>query len=115
MDELTPDVKLVAACGLYCGACRAHLRGRCPGCRDNAKATWCKIRTCVIERGFSSCAECADHPDPKTCAKFDNFISRVIGFVLRSNRAACIAQIRDVGLAGHAERMAKARRPSIRR
>ncbi len=115
MDELTPDVTLVAACGLYCGACRAHLHGRCPGCRDNAKATWCKIRTCTLERGYSSCAECADHPDPKTCAKFDNFVSRVIGFVLRSNRAACIAHIRELGLEGYAGRMARDRRQTIRR
>jgi hypothetical protein len=115
MAEPTPDAKLVAACGLYCGACRAHLRGRCPGCRDNVKATWCKIRECVLGHGWSSCAECADHPDPKSCPKFDNVISRIIGFVLRSNRAACIAQIREVGLEGHAERMARERRQSIRR
>lgn len=27
--ELTADSRLVARCGLYCGACRAYLKGRC--------------------------------------------------------------------------------------
>ena len=43
MKEIVADPKLVAYCGLYCGACGAYLRGRCPGCIENYKATWCKV------------------------------------------------------------------------
>jgi len=32
MKEIIADEKLVAKCGLYCGACGAYLKGRCPGC-----------------------------------------------------------------------------------
>ena len=114
MKTIVADPKFVAYCGLYCGACRGHLRGACPGCQGNAKASWCKVRTCNMERRHASCAECADFPDVKECRKFDNVFSRVIGFVLRSDRAACIAQIRDAGLQRHAERMAALGRQSLR-
>jgi hypothetical protein len=49
------------------------------------------------------------------CNKFNNFISRLVGFVLRSDRGACILQIREKGLLGHAEDMAVNRRQTIRR
>jgi len=115
MPDLVPDPGLVARCGLYCGACRSHLSGRCPGCRQNAKATWCTVRACCADRGFASCAECADFPDPRACPKFNNFMARLFGVVFRSNRAACIAQIRNLGLEGHARAMAAARTSSLRR
>lgn len=109
------DVGMVAYCGLYCGACRSHLKGRCPGCHDNAKAKWCTVRTCCIERSYKSCAECADLADPMACGKYNNFIARVFGFIFRSNRAACIAQIKALGLEGHADAMAKEGKQTIRR
>ncbi len=114
MKEIVADPKLVAFCGLYCGACGTYLKGRCPGCRDNEKASWCKVRTCCLETGYSSCADCTKFPDPKDCGKFHNFISIVIGFVLRSDRRACITQIRQKGIEGHAEDMAATRRQTIR-
>ena len=44
MENLTyqPDAAYVAACGLYCGACRKFVKGQCPGCWENKKADWCK-------------------------------------------------------------------------
>ena len=48
--SIAVNADLVASCGLYCGACRAHLAGKCAGCRENAKATWCKIRSCCAEK-----------------------------------------------------------------
>ena len=98
MSEIVSEPKMVAYRGLYCGACRSHTKGRCPGCHDNAKATWCKIRTCCMEKGYASCADCKDFADPMACAKYNNLISKVFGFVFRSNRAACIAQIKELGL-----------------
>jgi len=113
-----PDVQalpeLVARCGLYCGACRSYLNGKCKGCEQNAKASWCKVRSCCNERLIKTCAECADFPNPRDCGKYDNFLSRIVGFVLRSDRAACIAQIKQVGLEGHARIMAEKRIQTIR-
>lgn len=109
------DTKLVAACGLYCGACRSYLKGNCPGCRENTKATWCGVRTCNLERRTSSCAECAEHPDPTTCKKFHNPVSQIFGFVFNSNRPACIRQIKEKGLEGHVQAMVASGRQSISR
>jgi hypothetical protein len=115
MKEIATDARLVGACGLYCGACGAYRRGRCPGCRENAKAAWCKVRTCCREKGYASCADCAGFPDATACGKFNNVMSRVFGFLFRSDRAACIRQIRQMGLQGHAETMARAGRHSMPR
>jgi hypothetical protein len=116
MDKpIVADVNLVAACGLYCGACKAYLSGRCPGCAKNDKATWCKVRSCTKAQGFSTCAQCQEHSNPMDCGKYNNIFSKVIGFVLRSNRAACIEQIKSHGLEGHAKTMAESRKQTIRR
>jgi hypothetical protein len=114
MKEIVSDSGLVAYCGLYCGACGAYRRDRCPGCHGNEKATWCKVRSCCQGQQFASCADCQQFPDPKECRKFNNLISRLCGLVFRSDRAACIRQIRDMGLQGHADKMAQAGRQSIR-
>ena len=58
MKQIDADVRKIAACGLYCGACRKHLAGKCNGCRLNERAKWCKIRTCCMANGFDTCAEC---------------------------------------------------------
>ena len=106
MPEVLADAGSIACCGLYCGACGAFLKGRCKGCRGNTRAGWCKVRSCCLERGYGSCAQCADHADPATCAKFDNPIARVFGFLLRSDRRACILKLREVGPEGFAAFMA---------
>jgi hypothetical protein len=115
MKEIVADTNLVAYCGLYCGACRSHLRGTCPGCRKNDKATWCGVRTCCLNASYASCADCATFPDPQGCKKFNNFIAKAFGLLFRSDRRACIAQIRALGLPGHAEDMARNKRHTIRR
>jgi len=115
MSVIRGDAELVAYCGLYCGACKAFLAEKCRGCRENAKATWCKVRSCCIDKQIRTCGECAEFPDPQACAKFDNFISRIFGFIFRSDRAACIAQIKRIGLEGHAAAMAESRSHTIKR
>jgi len=115
MNEIVVNRALVAACGLYCGACGAYRKGRCPGCKENIKAKWCKIRTCCSQRSFTSCAECKEFPDPNDCAKFNNMIGRILGVVLNSNRRACILKIRELGLDGFAAHMAKTGRPTLPR
>ena len=115
MNQIVADAKLVAYCGLYCGACRAYLTGRCPGCHENQKASWCKVRTCCATNAYASCADCKQHGDPRDCKMFNNIISKLFGLIFRSDRAACIRQIKDLGLQGHAENMARSRRQSIKR
>ena len=115
MRKIVSDTSLVAYCGLYCGACRAYLKERCPGCHENRKATWCGVRSCCMEHNYASCADCADFTDAMDCKKFNNLIAKLFGLIFRSNRGACIAQIRTLGLQGHADNMAENRRQTIKR
>ncbi|HSA32717.1 MAG TPA: DUF3795 domain-containing protein [bacterium] len=115
MKEIVADKALVARCGLYCGACRSYLAEKCPGCDANEKASWCGIRKCTKERGIASCADCKDFAEVNDCRKFNNFISKVIGFVLRSNRRACIEAIRKNGYEVYATTMATTQRQTIKR
>jgi hypothetical protein len=115
MRQIVADKNLIARCGLYCGACRRYLREQCPGCHENAKAGWCKVRTCCIDRQYASCADCSEHTDPMACGKFNNVISRLFGFVFRSDRAACVAAIRQNGPEAFASDMARRRTPSMPR
>ena len=115
MAESSGDAKLVACCGLYCGACRSYRRGRCPGCAGNEKATWCPVRTCCRRQEFASCAQCGTVDDVAQCSRFNTLIARVFGLIFNSNRCACIAQIKALGLEGHAQAMARAGRPSLPR
>ena len=115
MKDIKKDSSLVAFCGLYCGSCPAWLKNKCPGCRENVKATWCKIRTCCADNKYMTCADCKSYKDVNECRLFNNFISKVFAFVFRSNRKACITQIREKGIDRHAEIMAMAKSHSLRR
>lgn len=113
--EFGPDPHLVAACGLYCGACPSYLHGKCPGCAGNAKATWCGVRNCSLDEEIDTCAQCKKYDDPKKCDRFHNFISRIIGFFLNSNRAACIARIKEIGREAYAKEMAEKKQQTLPR
>lgn len=115
MKDIISNTDLVAYCGLYCGACSRYLKDSCPGCHANEKATWCKVRSCCMEHHYSSCAECTEFGDARACKKFNNPISKVIGFVLRSDRPACITQIKSLGIQGHADTMTKQKIHAIKR
>jgi len=115
MKPIVTDAQLVSYCGLYCAACQAYRRDRCPGCHENPKASWCKVRTCCIENGYSTCAACTTTPEPRDCKKYHNLIARLFGLIFRSDRRACILQIREKGLDAHAEIMAARQKPSMPR
>ncbi|MEW6111396.1 MAG: DUF3795 domain-containing protein [Thermodesulfobacteriota bacterium] len=115
MREIVSNPGLVAYCGLYCGACRAYLKEGCPGCHDNQKASWCKIRSCCIDEGLATCVDCKQFSDPNDCKKFNNVVAKVFSLLFRSNRAACLRQVRDLGIQGHADNMSELKRPTIRR
>ena len=115
MKEIIADNTLVSTCGLYCGSCPKYLKDKCPGCEANEKASWCKIRSCCLEYGYSSCADCKEYADVMECNKFNNFFSRMIGFILRSDREAGIKMIKEKGYEGFASYMAENRLIAIRR
>ena len=115
MKTITSDPNLVAYCGLYCGSCRSYLKESCPGCHENKKASWCEIRTCCMKNDYKSCADCKEFQDPKDCKKYNNFISKIIGFVLHSDRSACIKQIKNVGLESHAQIMSSEKKSTIKK
>ena len=114
MKGVTASAELVAHCGLYCGACRSYRKGRCPGCHDNEKATWCKVRACCQDDSYATCADCGEFAEPRDCRKFHNLFSRIIGFVLRSDRRACILRIREIGPDAFAAEMADKKAQTIR-
>lgn len=115
MKEICSNPDLVARCGLYCGACGAYRRGRCPGCHEKEKASWCKVRSCCLDHDYTTCADCREFSDPNECKKFNNLIAKFFGLVFRSDRAGCIRQIRETGVSSHADEMTKQKRPSIKR
>jgi hypothetical protein len=108
------DVKLVAACGLYCGSCGKYLNSKCPGCKENKKASWCGVRSCVLENSYASCGDCAKI-ELKDCKKFNNFIGKVFGFIFNSDRAACINKIKESGYDKFAKEMTETNRMTIKR
>lgn len=105
---------IVAACGLYCGACRKHIQGNCPGCSGNEKAQWCKIRACCREHVYRSCADCPGETYT-TCKKFNNLIGKVFALLFRSDRPACIARIKTVGYEQYAKEMHETKRQTIKK
>lgn len=113
MKDIEANKELIAACGLYCGACRKYLSDKCPGCHNNEKASWCKIRSCAIGNGYHSCAEC--HKDVSECKIYSNFIGKIFAFLFRSDRPACIRYIRKHGEQAFAEEMTKRKCQTIKR
>lgn len=98
MENDAEDV-IVAYCGLVCSECGAYTRGRCQGCHsDKPMYRGCKVKPCAIERNCSTCAACEDFPDLRKCRKLNNVISKVFGFIFRSNRIANLDRIRQIGL-----------------
>jgi len=114
MKEIKEDKSLIAACGLYCGACRLYLSGKCFGCKENVKAAWCKVRTCCKENSFASCADCKSI-ELKDCKKFNNFFAKIFGLIFNSNRAACISRIKEIGYDSYAKEMTEKRVMTIKR
>ena len=98
-------VQLVSACGLYCGACSKYNKGKCPGCVDNEKAAWCKIRICIHEKNITTCTECTEFEDVNECKKFNTIFAKFFAFVFRSDRKASLKRIAEIGLDGYALEM----------
>ena len=94
--------QLVSYCGLYCGACSAYQKGTCMGCKGDSPNCGigyrkCKVRPCCIEKGYSTCAECKEHPSVQKCKDFNPMLMRVGCFVTRTSRAKGIEMIQEKG------------------
>ena len=113
MDEIKTDKQAIGSCGLYCGACRKYRMGKCPGCQKNEKATWCKIRRCCMEKGFHTCAEC--EKDIRECRLYTNLASKFFALVFRSDRPACIRNIREHGEQAYAKEMTRLGQQTMKR
>lgn len=111
---ITANPEMIAFCGLYCGSCGSFLKGKCPGCRESAKNTWCAIKKCCTENNFKTCADC-NISAVRECKKYNSLISKVIGLVLNSDRAACIERIKEKGTDAFATEMATNRMQTIKR
>jgi len=85
-ENLNPDKRLTAVCGLFCPACSifigthedparlqkmAEQRGlpvdevKCYGCRSDKRYPYCatcKMFVCASAKGLDFCGECADYP-----------------------------------------------------
>lgn len=114
MKQIIADKNLVAFCGLYCGACKKYLEERCPGCRENEKACWCKVRQCCMSSKLETCADCKTFADVNDCKKMNNCIAKIFAFIFRSDRRACINRIKDIGEAAYAQEMTDKKQMSIK-
>ena len=96
---------LVSACGLFCGACHKYKKGKCPGCRGNEAASWCKIRICIRDKGIADCSGCTDFSDVDQCKKFNTLFARFFSLVFRSDRKAGLERIARIGREAYAGEM----------
>jgi len=91
--------KIVAYCGLECSECGAFKKLKCQGCHsDRPMFRSCPVKKCAVSRTYSTCAECGDFEDLKGCRKLNNIVSRLMGFVFRTNRIGNLHRIREIGL-----------------
>jgi hypothetical protein len=104
-EETSNHPRIIAYCGLYCSNCNKFKNEKCPGCMENEKASWCKIRLCCREREIANCGECKEFQNPMDCSMYNNFMSRAFGFIFRSDRARCVAHIRAKGADDYANFM----------
>ncbi|MBN2019198.1 MAG: DUF3795 domain-containing protein [Sedimentisphaerales bacterium] len=69
--------RLIASCGINCGVCLGHLRGknRCPGCRDINKNNPVTRYGCIIK----NCSELKRHKWKFCSDKCDKYPCRRLG------------------------------------
>lgn len=95
MEKNNQNPELIAACWLYCWACKMYLAEKCPWCKNNVKAEKrCKTKLCCKEKWIPNCSHCHEYTDYKKCKKLNNFISKIFAVVFWSNRFECINYIK---------------------
>ena len=114
MRSTVADPTLVACCGLYCGSCGAYLNEQCSGCRQSEGNTACGVRKCVCSKGINTCADCIERPSPAACRKIRHSASKVFGMNVPADRAACLEEVRQMGLMAYCQKMAALSKPLFR-
>lgn len=109
--SLRPDI---AACGLYCGACRKFRQGKVPRLPGQCQSELVQNPQCCHAHHYSSCADCTLIP-LEACKKFYNPIAKIFALVFRSDRPACIRRIREIGYDRYASEMNLSGRQTIRK
>ncbi len=91
--------KMVAYCGLVCSDCGAFKKLKCQGCHsDKRMYRNCPVRKCAVDNNYSTCAECSEFEDLKRCRKLNNFVSKFMGLIFRTDRIGNLNRIREIGL-----------------
>ncbi len=107
------SIELIAACGLYCGACRKYIAGKCPGCKENEKASWCKIRSCNMKNFTPNCSQCTLTTKGE-CKILNNSIGKVFKLIFRTDRLASLRFISRYGSDAYVDKMAKSNQMAIK-
>ncbi len=111
-QKLDSSVNLIAACGLYCGSCSKFIKGTCPGCKENEKATWCKIRTCNLENHTANCSECTKVV-MQDCKKLNNRIGKIFKWITKTDRIASLQYISNNGPEDYVKKMTTLKQKAI--
>ncbi len=91
--------KMVAYCGLVCSDCGAFKKLKCHGCHsDKPMYRNCRVKKCAVDNNYSTCAECTEFEDLRGCRKLNNFVSKLMGLIFRTDRIGNLNRIREIGL-----------------
>ena len=102
------DDFLLAYCGLVCSDCGMYKKGKCDGCNSDAPLNKnCKVKACAVEHEYSTCADCEMYAEFKDCGKLNNFVSKVLGFIFRTNRIVNLDIIKRDGVDALKEKFQK--------
>ena len=73
------------------------------------------MRRCGIDKKYLSCADCEQFDNPEDCKLFNNIMARLFALVFRSDREACIRQIKAAGITSYANDMTANRRMTLKK
>lgn len=112
--NIVKDEKLIAYCGLYCGACPRFTKGKCKACKDN-NPSWCKVKPCNVENNYSSCTDCKQFESVSECKIFNPLLIRFGEFVSQTSRKAGIQMIKEKGRNEFVNHMAENKLVSVKK
>ena len=51
-----------------------------------------------MDNEYDTCADCTDFQELRECKKLNNIISKIFGFIYKTNRIESLNRIREIGL-----------------
>ncbi len=112
-QKASNNIELIAACGLYCGSCRKYIAGKCPGCKENTKASWCKIRSCNNENYTPNCSQCT-LVAKGDCKILNNSVGKVFKWIFKTDRLASLRYISRYGQDAYVYKMTELKQMSVK-